>query len=113
MARAKPTQITEELNDIWRLVVGYAKQETAAPLRGVTNFIRWGIMGMVCLAIGAGFAALTIVRALQTEGDTLFDGNWSFVPYLASAFGCTAVLGLAIRSVARTPWKTDDNGGTK
>ena len=72
VARAKPTQITDELNDIWRLIVGYAKQETAAPLRGVTAFMRFGLAGMVCFAIGSGFAALAILRALlmpQPEGD--------------------------------------------
>ena len=41
-----------------------------------------------------------------------FDGNWSFVPYVVSIIGCALVLGLAIRSVARTPWKTKDKGDT-
>ena len=107
MARAKPSQITDELNDVWRLVVGYAKQETAAPLRGVLAFIRYGLLGMICFAIGSGFAALAIIRALQSE--TTLDGNWSFVPYLVSIIGCTILLGLAVRSVARTPWKSSDD----
>jgi hypothetical protein len=110
LARVRPAEITEELNDLWRLVVGYAKQETAAPLRGVLDFIRYGIVGMTLFAIGAGFAAITIVRALQTEFHA-FDGNWSFVPYLASIAGSGIVLGLAIRSVARTPWKSDTTEG--
>lgn len=109
MARVRPAEITDELNDLWRLVVGYTKQETAAPLRGLANFVRWGLMGMTLFAIGAAFAAIAIVRALQTETDA-FDGNWSFVPYVASLVGCAAVLGLAVRSVARTPWKSTDDG---
>lgn len=110
MARVKPAELTEELNDVWRLVVGYAKQETTAPLRGIAAFMRFGVMGMTAFAIGAGFAAIAIVRALQTEtGDTL-DGNWSFVPYLASLVGTFIVLALAIRSVAKTPWKKKTEG---
>lgn len=106
MARAKPVQITEELNDIWRLVVGYAKQETVSPLRGIANFARWGIIGMVCFTVGAGFATLAILRGLQEE-TVLGEGNWTVVPYLISIIGCAIVLALAVRSVARTPWKKD------
>lgn len=97
---------------MWRLVVGYAKQETAAPLRGIAAFARYGVIATTCFAIGAGFAALAIVRALQTE-TTLGDGNWSFVPYLASVVGCALVLGVAIRSVAKTPWKNKAQGDGK
>lgn len=111
MARANPVQITEELNDIWRLIVGYAKQETVSPLRGIANFMRWGFIGMVCFALGSGFAALAILRALQAE--TTLDGNLSFLPYLFCIVGCAIVLGLAVRSVARTPWKTEGKGDAK
>lgn len=109
MARVKPAQITDELNDIWRLVVGYTKQETISPLRGLANFMRWGFIGMVFLAIGSAFASLAVLRGLQYE--TTLDGNWSFVPYVVSILGCAAVLGFAARSVAKTPWK--DKGDTK
>jgi hypothetical protein len=108
----KPAEITEELSDVWRLIVGYAKQETTAPLRGLASFMRYGVMGMAAFAIGAGFAALAIIRALQAE-TSLGDGNWSFVPYLASLVGCAAVLALAIRSVAKTPWKSKAKGDDK
>ena len=106
MARVRPAEMTKELNDIWRLVVGYTKQETIAPLRGILNFMRYGFMGMTLFAIGAGFAALAIIRGLQTETGDALDGNWSFVPYLASIVGSAVVGALAIRSVAHTPWKT-------
>jgi Na+/H+ antiporter NhaC len=108
VARAKPTQITQELNDIWRLVVGYAKQETAAPLRGVLTFVRFGLLGMICFALGGAFAALATLRGLQTE--TVLDGNgWqSAVAYFITVVVCAVVLGLAVRSVARTPWKNKE-----
>ena len=106
MARVRPAEMTEELNEVWRLVVGYTKQETTAPLRGIGAFMRNGILGMTLFAIGTGFAALAIVRGLQSETGDALDGNWSFVPYLASLFGCGIVGFLAARSVARTPWKS-------
>lgn len=111
MAGANPTQITEELNDIWRLVVGYAKQETTAPLRGIGQFMRYGVLGMVCFAIGSFFAALATLRGLQTE--TVLRGNgWqSAAAYFITLVVCAVVLALAGRSVARTPWK--NKGETK
>ncbi len=112
MAGLNPAEITEELSDVWRLIVGYAKQESVAPLRGIGSFVRFGLIGMIAFAIGAAFAALAIVRALQAE-TTLGGGNWSFVPYLASLVGCAVVLGFAVRSVAKTPWKAKAKGDEK
>ncbi|MEY2467745.1 MAG: hypothetical protein QOF21_443 [Actinomycetota bacterium] len=115
MPRLKPAQITEELSDVWRLIVGYTKQETTAPLRGIARFARFGFVGMVSFAIASGFAAIAIVRALQTETGDSLDGNFSFVPYLGSIVGCAIVFAFAIRSVAKTPWKnksSDKQGGS-
>jgi predicted cation transporter len=105
VARVRPAELTEELNDVWRLIVGYAKQETVTPLRGIARFAQYGFAGMVCFAIGSGFASLAIIRALQTETNGRLNGNFSFVPYLASIFGLAIVAFVAFRSVRRTPWK--------
>jgi mannose/fructose/N-acetylgalactosamine-specific phosphotransferase system component IID len=102
----KPAELTEELSDIWRLVVGYTKQETTAPLRGIGAFLRFGILGMTLFAIGTLFATLAIVRGLQTETGTALTGYWSWVPYAAAIVGDGIIGALAARSVARTPWKT-------
>ena len=100
VARVKPAQITEELNDVWRLVVGYAKQETTAPLRGIANFARCGFIGMTCFAIGSGFAALAILRALQDGDQRSVDGNLVLrAVSRAASSGCAIVLALAMRSV--------------
>lgn len=112
MARVKPAQITDELNDIWRLVVGYAKQETISPLRGVARFMQWGFAGMICFAIAAAFAALAILRGLQYE-TRLGDGNWSVLAYLVTFVLFIVLLALAVTSAKRTPWKTKDKGDSK
>lgn len=109
MARLpKPAEFGEELNDIWRLVVGYTKQETTAPLRGIGSFVRNGIIGMVLFAVGTGFGVIAILRALQTETSDTLDGNYTFVPYVAALVWCAIVGYLAARSVARTPWKKEE-----
>ena len=108
MARVRPSEMGEELNDIWRLVVGYTKQEAKAPLRGIGSFMRNGIIGMVLFAVGTGFGVIAILRALQTETADALDGNFSFVPYVAALVWCVIVGFLAARSLARTPWKKDE-----
>ena len=110
MARVRPAEIGEELNEVWRLVVGYTKQETAAPLRGLGAFMRYGIVGMVLFAVGTGFGVLAILRAFEAE--TILDtNNWSFVPYVVALVWCVMVGFLAARSVARTPWKQTEGDG--
>ena len=107
---ARPSEITEELNDVWRLVVGYTKQETKAPLRGLGAFMRYGEIGMVLFAMGTGFGVIAILRAFQTE-TIVGEGNWSFVPYVVALVWCGIVGFLAARSVARTPWKQTEGDG--
>jgi hypothetical protein len=105
MAKARPAQITDELNDVWGLVVGYTKQETTAPLRGLGTFMKWGAIGMVLFAFGTLFGTIAIVRALQSETDSALTGYWSWVPYVAAIVFVGVVGFLSARSVARTPWK--------
>ena len=62
-----PGRTDRELNEVWRLVVGYTKQETKAPLRGLGAFMRFGIVGMVLFSIGTGFGTVAVIRGLQTE----------------------------------------------
>lgn len=102
MARVRPAEITDELNDIWRLVVGYGKQEVRAPLRGLGAFMRWGALGMVFFALGTGFGTLAIVRGVQSQTHAWIK---AFAPYVAALVWIGIVGGLSARSVARTPWK--------
>lgn len=107
MARVRPAELTEELNEVWRLVVGYTKQETKAPLRGIGSFMRNGIIGMVLFAIGTGFGAVAVVRGMQTQQVFTLTGYLSWIPYATAVVVCVNVGWVAARSVARTPWKSE------
>jgi hypothetical protein len=102
----RTSEITEELNDVWGLVVGYTKQEVRSPLRGLGSFMGWGAAGMLCFALATGLGVLAILRAFQTESD-LFNAYWSWVPYAVALFWCIVIGGLGFRSVKRTPWKKE------
>ncbi|HVT76345.1 MAG TPA: hypothetical protein VHD87_04890 [Acidimicrobiales bacterium] len=107
MARVRPAEFTEELNDVWRLVVGYTKQETTAPLRGIGPFMRAGALGMVFFTIGTFFGTLAVVRGLETYLHTWLK---AFLPYVGASVWLIIVGGLAYRSMRRTPWKKQGEG---
>ncbi len=96
---------TEERNvvgrgqDVWELLVAYAKQETVEPLRGLGRWIGFGAGGSVLIATGISLLLLSVLRALQTETGTTFTGNWSWAPYVIVLIGALLVGGLSYWAV--------------
>ena len=74
--------MTAVAGELWQLVVAYLKQETIEPLKGIGRFLMWGAAGSFCLGIGAIMLLLALLRLLQTETGSAFDGNWSVLPYV-------------------------------
>jgi hypothetical protein len=96
---AKAESVPTEAKELVDLVVGYAKQETLDPLKGLGKNVAFGLLGAVLVGTGTLFLALSALRALQSEIDT-FDDNLSWVPYLivffllvVAAWASWAVLG--------------------
>lgn len=84
--------------EAWELIVGYARQETLDPLRGLGRYIAFGVAGSVFVAVGGALIGLALLRALQTETD-VFEGGWSFAPYLIVAAVLLAATGLVVRVI--------------
>jgi Putative Actinobacterial Holin-X, holin superfamily III len=89
-------QVALELRD---LLVEYFKQETVVPLQQLGRYVVYGLLGSLLLGTGVLFLAMAGLRALQTETDTTFTGNWSWAPYLIVTAGL--LLGGAITWSAR------------
>lgn len=87
--------------DVWELLVAYAKQETTEPLKGLGRWIGAGAGGSMLIAAGVSLLLLAALRALQTETGSTFTGNWSWAPYLIVLVGAVAVVGLSIVAVKR------------
>ena len=98
-AAAKP--VPEVLSELWELTVAYAKQETVEPLKGLGRFVGYGVGGAVMLGIGCGLLLLGGLRALQTQTDTTFSGNWSWAPYLIAVASGSGLIGLALLRITR------------
>ncbi len=85
--------------DVWELVVAYAKQETIQPLKGLGRWIGAGTGGSLLIATGVSLVLLAALRALQTETGTTFTGNLSWIPYLIVLAGAMAVAGVSYWAV--------------
>ena len=93
--------IPEVAQELWELGVDYAKQETIDPLKGLGRFVGFGIGGAIALGIGVSLILLAALRALQTETDTTFTGNLSWVPYLIVVAVGLVLIALAVARVSK------------
>lgn len=91
----------EVVSDLWQLIRDYTKQETIDPLKSIGRFLGFGLAGAVLLALGMLFAALAILRGLQTETGARLTGSWNWVPYVAAFAVSVLTVGLAVRAIAK------------
>jgi hypothetical protein len=85
--------------DVWQLVVDYAKQETVEPLKGIGRWIGYGAGGSLLIATGVSLLLLAALRALQTQTGSTFTGNLSWIPYLIVLVGAAAVAGISFWAI--------------
>jgi hypothetical protein len=71
-------QLGLELRD---LVVAYVRQETVAPLQSLGRYMLFGVAGALLLGLGVVLLGVGVLRLLQTETGTTFQGDWSWAPY--------------------------------
>lgn len=90
--------VPEVVRDLWDLLVAYTRQETIEPLRNVGRFLFYGVGGMLVITTGVFLLCLSALRALQTQTNGVFEGFWSWVPYLIVA---VAVGGLVVFAFSR------------
>jgi len=79
------------------LALGYIKQETVEPVKGLGRFLVFGIAGSLAIALGSVFLLVAVLRLLQTETGA-FHGNLSWIPYLV-------VIVLAAGIIALSAWR--------
>ena len=83
------------------LVKAYVRQELLGPLKGAGRWVSMGVAGSIALVVGVVLLLLSLLRALQTETGTAFDGNRSWIPYLIAVAALLAVIGLLLRQVGK------------
>lgn len=113
MAASSDKSMSALARELWELVVAYLKQETIEPLKGLARFAAFGAAGSFCLGIGAVMLILALLRALQTETGSAFDGNWSVLPYVIVFFAALLIAVLAGRAIGAEKRRNERaSGGT-
>lgn len=95
------SSIKDTVRDLWRLLLSYAKQETIDPLRSLGRYLAMGLGGMALITLGVSLIGLAVLRALQSMTGDVFDGFWSWVPYLVVILGLSAVIALVVVRMRR------------
>ncbi|MHB1517073.1 MAG: phage holin family protein [Acidimicrobiales bacterium] len=98
--------LKESGTEALELVIDYVKQETLEPLKGLGRYMVFGIVGSVALAVGLVVLAVALLRLLQGETGSTFNGNWSWAPYLLTLVAVVAVAVMAALAVGRGQKRT-------
>ncbi len=83
------------------LLKAYVRQELLGPLRGAGRWVSMGLAGSVALVVGLLLLLLSLLRALQTETGTAFQGSRSWIPYLIAVAALVAVIAALLRQVGK------------
>ena len=91
----RPEPLPKLVTQLWELSIAYLKQETIGPLGGLGRFLGFGAIGALLAAVGTSVLLVAVLRVLQTETGTTFQGNLTPLPYVI-----TAGTGLMVATVA-------------
>ena len=95
------SSIKDTVRDLWQLLLSYAKQETIDPLRSLGRYLALGLGGMTLITLGVVLLGFSALRALQSMTGDVFDGFWSWVPYLVVVLGLGAVIAFVVSRISR------------
>ena len=98
---ASSKSISEIVQDLWDLLVAYARQETIDPLRNIGRYLAFGVGGMLVITLGVFLLGLSGLRALQTQTGDVFAGFWSWVPYVIVAVVLGGLVSVAISRIGK------------
>ena len=109
--------LPEIAQDLWDLLVAYARQETIDPLRNIGRYLAYGLGGMIVITLGVFMLGLSALRALQTQTGDVFTGFWSWAPYLIVAAVFGGLVAIAISRIGKggvgTPSTREVSGGAR
>ncbi|MEM9562216.1 MAG: phage holin family protein [Actinomycetota bacterium] len=98
MARPNPVEGAQEVQ---RMLIDYAKQETIEPLKHLGRYLGLGIAGAILMFMGVFFVGLATLRLLQSL-DAFEGGSWmSTLPYLVAIVVLVVAIGLIYLSLSR------------
>ena len=102
-AKADDKSTGEVVSDLADLLKNYARQETVDPLKSLGRFVGFGTGASLCWGIAGTLLTVGVLRVVQVETRDLFDGNWSWVPYIAALVVSSAGAVLSLKLIRKSP----------
>lgn len=102
-ASGSVVQSADRVADVVDSVKRYARQETVEPLRGAGRWLAFGVLGAVSLGLSAVFGVLGVLRLSQSIGRNVFDGAWTWVPYIIALASNVLLIALALSRINDKP----------
>ncbi|HVA44202.1 MAG TPA: hypothetical protein VNF50_12030 [Acidimicrobiales bacterium] len=91
--------IPQLVTELWEMVVAYFKQEAVEPLKALLRFMAYGVAGGICTSVGLVALLIGVLRLLQTETGSTFQGGLSPLPYVITLATGLVVIALAARAI--------------
>lgn len=102
-AKAEEKGTGEVISDLVDLLKNYARQETVDPLKNLGRFVGFGAGASLCWGIAGTLITIGVLRVMQVETRDLFDGNWSWVPYIAALVVSSGGAVLSLKLIRKSP----------
>lgn len=100
---SSPAPAQVPIGEVVDLVKGYALQETLAPVQGARRWIAFGAAGAALLGVGSTLLVLGLLRLVQNEFESTFDGRWmSLLPYVFAFALCLVIVGIAVSRITKS-----------
>jgi hypothetical protein len=102
-AKADEKGTGEVISDLVDMLKNYARQETVDPLKSLGRFVGFGAGAALCWGIAGTLITLGVLRVVQIETRDLFDGNWSWVPYMAALVVSSVATVASLKLIRKRP----------
>jgi hypothetical protein len=102
-AKADEKSTGEVVGDLVDLLKDYARQETLDPLKSLGRFVGYGAAATLVWGIAGTLLSIGVLRVVQIETRDLFDGNWSWVPYMAALVVSGLIAVLSLKLIRKRP----------
>lgn len=100
--RVAHESLRPSVDELVGLLRRYLIQETIGPLKAIAKGVLVALGGAALFALGGVVVLVGVLRVMETETGAAFAGNWSFVPYVVTAFAGLALIGLAALATVRS-----------
>jgi uncharacterized membrane protein YidH (DUF202 family) len=79
----------------------YVKQETIDPAKRLGGLLAWGLIASILTAFGFVLVALGLLRLLQDETGSAFQGHLNWLPYLITLVVVVVVLAVTLKRIGK------------